>query len=62
MRIFRACAQGDVGIMRNLSNKLYPLTDEDIEMLWECLGLSVEELEDIKEDYEEQQKQKQNES
>lgn len=31
-------------------------------MLWECLGLSVEELEDIKEDYEEQQKQKQNES
>lgn len=27
------------------------MTDEDIEVLWECLGLSVEELEDMKEEY-----------
>jgi hypothetical protein len=33
------------------SDKLYLLTDEDIEILWECIGLSVEELEDMKEEY-----------
>jgi hypothetical protein len=43
--------------MDHLANNLYPyFTDEDVEVLWECLGLSVEELEDMKEDYEVQTK------
>jgi hypothetical protein len=39
--------------MDNLAENLYPLTDEDVEILWESHGISVEELEELKLDEQE---------
>jgi hypothetical protein len=33
--------------MDGLAENLYPMTDEEVELLWESHGLSVEELEQL---------------
>lgn len=46
--------------MNNLAENLYPMTDTDVEVLYECLGLSVEELEEMKLDSDEQKEKQRN--